>query len=70
MNFTNVTSPCKGCPDRFVGCHSNCDLSKQFRNEFDKKNNLTYKEKKNEWNLIGRKVQAMNKITHKKSIQR
>lgn len=70
MNFPNITAPCKGCADRFVGCHSTCDLYKQFRNELDKKNNMTYKEKKNEWNLIGRKVQAMNKITHKKSKQR
>ena len=51
MNFPNVTAPCKGCPDRFVGCHSTCDLYKQFRNELDKKNNMTYKEKKNEKTL-------------------
>lgn len=26
-----ITPPCKGCEDRFVGCHSTCDRYKEYR---------------------------------------
>lgn len=28
-----ISSPCKGCKDRFVGCHSTCDLYKGYQVE-------------------------------------
>lgn len=29
----SVSEPCKNCPDRYLGCHSNCDKYKQFKKE-------------------------------------
>lgn len=31
----NPLSPCKGCSERFVGCHSNCEKYKEFTQEND-----------------------------------
>ena len=34
MNNTikkNLFAPCKNCPDRYVGCHSDCADYKKFR---------------------------------------
>ena len=34
MNNTikkNLLAPCKNCPDRYVGCHSQCESYKMFR---------------------------------------
>lgn len=34
MNNTikkNLLAPCKNCPDRYVGCHSQCESYKKFR---------------------------------------
>ena len=28
-------APCKGCPDRHVGCHSVCDRYKEFKEQND-----------------------------------
>lgn len=28
--------PCKGCQDRYVGCHSECDKYKEWRAEYDR----------------------------------
>lgn len=40
-------SPCKGCKDRIVGCHSNCKKYIEWRKELDKaqenKNRSRYK---------------------------
>ena len=30
-----IVSPCKDCPERFVGCHSSCERYKQYRSELD-----------------------------------
>lgn len=30
-----IVSPCKDCPERFVGCHSSCEKYKQYRSELD-----------------------------------
>lgn len=31
-----MTQPCKDCPDRKVGCHSQCEKYKAWRAEYDK----------------------------------
>ena len=31
-----LESPCKGCPDRFVGCHSQCEGYLSYVEEKDK----------------------------------
>ena len=28
-----MSESCKNCPDRYLGCHSNCDKYKQFKEE-------------------------------------
>lgn len=28
--------PCKGCQDRYVGCHGQCDMYKGWRAEYDR----------------------------------
>ena len=28
-----MSEPCKNCPDRYLGCHSNCDNYKKFKEE-------------------------------------
>lgn len=30
-----IVSPCKDCPERFIGCHSSCERYKQYRSELD-----------------------------------
>lgn len=30
MDFPNIKSPCMGCENRVLGCHSTCDLYLQF----------------------------------------
>ncbi len=36
--FAKMKSPCLGCKDRFIGCHSKCDKYIKYRNEYDKLN--------------------------------
>lgn len=31
-------SPCKGCEDRFVGCHDTCEKYQEWRHEKDAEN--------------------------------
>ena len=30
-----IASPCKDCPERFIGCHSSCEKYRQYRSELD-----------------------------------
>lgn len=30
-----INGPCQGCADRYVGCHSKCELYISFRKELD-----------------------------------
>jgi hypothetical protein len=38
-------APCKDCPNRHQGCHSECDKYIAFRKERDELNELKHKEK-------------------------
>lgn len=33
-----MNAPCRGCPDREVGCHAGCELYKAYRAERDRMN--------------------------------
>ena len=33
-----ISVPCKGCPDRTMGCHGRCDKYQKFRAEQTEKN--------------------------------
>lgn len=30
-----VKAPCKGCQERYLGCHANCEKYKEFKAETD-----------------------------------
>lgn len=34
----NIKSPCMGCPERKVGCHSTCDKYLDYRSKLDGEN--------------------------------
>jgi hypothetical protein len=35
IDLDGPKSPCQGCPSRYVGCHSRCELYAAFRRERD-----------------------------------
>lgn len=36
--------PCKDCPDRFIGCHDECEKYKSFREELERCKKIMIKE--------------------------
>ena len=40
-----VSSPCKGCSDKCMGCHSDCEKYLSFREELDEYNEAIRKNK-------------------------
>ena len=38
-------SPCKDCPSRYPGCHSNCKDYKEFKQALDERNDLIRQER-------------------------
>lgn len=68
--MTSIKNPCRGCPDRKVGCHAWCDAYLAFRKAKDEENRRKFIERElnhayEEWrsNLYKRKVK--NGITRK-----
>ena len=41
----SVTAPCKGCEDRYVGCHSTCGKYLEYRNVITKEKELVNSKK-------------------------
>lgn len=37
MNVPTPNSPCKGCPNRYVGCQAECSSYKNWKIDFEKK---------------------------------
>lgn len=50
-----MNSPCKDCGSRYVGCHSDCEKYKDFRDEVDRNNDLKQKEviRNSVWHSVG-----------------
>ena len=42
----NNSPPCRGCTERYTGCHSNCLGYLAWKNELDQKKEALYGEKK------------------------
>lgn len=42
----SVAAPCKGCTDRFIGCHGKCDRYIDWRANKDVENHLEREERK------------------------
>lgn len=38
---------CQNCTERYVGCHSECEDYKSYRDDLDKKNALSRQQKQN-----------------------
>lgn len=46
IDICNVKSPCKNCKNRFVGCHSQCESYKLYRENNEKRYSDHLEEKK------------------------
>lgn len=42
---TKKDNPCKGCPDRCVGCHSDCERYLAWRKVYDEWNSKVFNER-------------------------
>lgn len=49
--------PCKGCEDRYGGCHDRCPLYKDYREQLEKIN----KSRREESNYLGYIAETMNR---------
>lgn len=65
MGITKSVPPCGGCDDRTIGCHSNCDKYKIYRDSLDKFNSVC-REAKNVNNNIDRYSVDTNRRMNKK----
>lgn len=45
MSYETI-APCKGCKDRYVGCHDKCDKYLAFRKQLDERNAKEHAESK------------------------
>lgn len=59
--------PCKGCNDRFVGCHSNCDRYAQYKNDLNNRNKNIREQKQIRDNLTSAMFETINKNNKNKS---
>lgn len=49
---TNVISPCKDCPDRYPGCHGDCEKYADYRAKVDRQRESL---KSTGWNPLKRR---------------
>lgn len=40
-----IYSPCQGCDERYIGCHSQCDLYKAYKQKIDEQVKARLKER-------------------------
>ncbi|MBO7712381.1 MAG: hypothetical protein J6S85_02735 [Methanobrevibacter sp.] len=53
-----MKSPCKDCPERYIGCHSACGKYKDFRKQLDEQKQHISREKEqqlNKYRVVGGK---------------
>lgn len=60
-----VSAPCKNCEDRHVGCHSECDRYKKFKEEHESEKAVIreIKDKRNALNDF--RSEQIQKVTRK-----
>lgn len=58
-----VTSPCKDCPDRYVGCHSKCDKYLEFKEQHSKEKTIIQLRKKEAQDEVARAIETYNRVT-------
>ena len=62
IRLTSYTSPCMGCEDRHVSCHSECEKYRQFRADID--------EHHRRWAEQGEINRAIKGLQHKMAVTR
>lgn len=62
IRLTSYASPCMGCEERHVGCHSECDKYRQFRADID--------EHHRRWAEQGEINRAIKGLQHKMAVTR
>ena len=65
-----VQSPCLGCADRFVGCHSKCDRFTAYQQELSEFKNEMIKRKTAEETVDEYVTKAQIKNSRKKKYER
>lgn len=69
MISTNTKSKCKGCTDRYPGCHDHCEHYKEYRKALDeyaekqlkaKKENAPFLEKRRR--IVTKKLRTKGKL--------
>ena len=58
IKICKLSGPCKGCEDRFVGCHSQCEKYREFRNKCDEQLEIKNKQKALEYDLTSYIISA------------
>lgn len=61
-----VNSPCKGCPDRYVGCHGKCKLYTDFKEKLEIQNAAARKAKEFENGYLRVKKNELDKKEKRK----
>ena len=56
--------PCKGCDDRYIGCHGKCDKYKEYRDKLDATKAVRIKNICDETALYRAKVAGMRRMQH------
>lgn len=63
-----IESPCLGCTDRAVGCHSRCDKYAAYRAEVDKVHAEKIKRRDNDYvDYSLRKISKMQRLKNEKN---
>lgn len=62
MDNQNTNTPCKGCEDRWVGCHSLCQRYQTFKHNIDKKNKEIREKKEQIWRQTDTKIKGINRV--------
>lgn len=63
-----TTSPCKGCEDRYVGCHGKCEAYIAFKRTREKENITVHKKKRtNAYTFVAiERMKKRNRSNHTK----
>ena len=65
MTLSTVKNSCKGCTERYQGCHSNCEKYKAFRKEIDEATKIRLKKLQEDRPFFELKRNAIEKFRRK-----
>ena len=64
-----MTCPCKGCKDRYVGCHSKCDGYICYQKENEEKREARAQANDFEYGFIDRELNIHYKLAKRRHIR-